>query len=580
MNKEKRKHRVTYYQAMQEIMLIFRQEITISKNNLRNRKICDKKTLNDILEDLQINKYIKLTHKKNSDGMIKYGAIFRFNKEEMDKIDNNYSRKINYKIIQTLEEMIERDKKLNPDEIISYKNQLENSYSREYFTRTKLLEPLIKNYNEGWNDFYNFLAEYEWFKDYIKKDKFMKFIQIFPLISSGTFQKSKWIDFSEIFQNLPTSLLHRFLSYAFDDRIISNLYFETPELIRIQLPENLIQIIEYKKFYEKKINFKHKSPLKIIILNASTNLNIKKRIQKLISILEKMGLAVKILNYIRISNICTEKLDKIIKKVEPESELIIGVIPEKRPQLYTYLSSLLNYYDYLNYIVYEDVLKDSGINIIALYILKKVGYVPFILKEIPSFTDYIIGLDVAWIKLSSLPQKIFIASTIELRDLKEGYITDKYYKFSQFINFNDGYINDLFKKEIYGGKRSVILRDGVFFKDERKALKKHAKNIGALFYLVEISKSRKLIRLFTDSTCQMEGVFIQLSGIEAILHDNPSIKIRTEPSFSIENAIKSVMLFNIHSGPTNFAWDVLHSRNHLILNRLGEIIRKKIEIKK
>jgi argonaute-like protein implicated in RNA metabolism and viral defense len=186
--------------------------------------------------------------------------------------------------------------------------------------------------------------------------------------------------------------------------------------------------------------------------------------------------------------------------------------------------------------------------------LGKTGNMPFILADPLPYADMVVGIDIAR-KKKERQQGSMNALAVTRIYMNNGYLL-KY-------TINDYQIEGetipkhvlirLFPADEFRGKRVVIHRDGYFRGEEKQVLQNWAKEIGAVFYLVEIIKSDnpRIYRMLKGNIQRpSKGDFFKLNDYEAFLvsslppskEDTPHpLHIRTDGSISIEDAIHSVL---------------------------------------
>lgn len=218
--------------------------------------------------------------------------------------------------------------------------------------------------------------------------------------------------------------------------------------------------------------------------------------------------------------------------------------------------------------VYASTLsKGYAMNNIMLGILGKTGNVPFVLANPLPYADLIVGIDIG------RQRKERLAGSINATAIARIYFGN-----GDFLRYaiHDAplegetvparVLQSLFPLEEFSGKRVVIHRDGFFRGDEKQVLKDWANQIGAEFHLVEIIKSGSPRMYASEKKGSAPAEVVQppkgsafiLSETEALLVSSlppfksatpQPLRIRTETSFGIENAIHSVLsLTLLHYG--------------------------------
>lgn len=325
-------------------------------------------------------------------------------------------------------------------------------------------------------------------------------------------------------------------------------------------------------------------PIRIGIVNASPQV----AQQALMTFLRELRAALEELNFsiqsvevngqrqqrIKIlSRVNLENAVNCLKSAEPD--ILLALFPgsarydewedDEEDSIYHVFKSLTMRYGLPSQVIYEDTFSEQyAMDNIVLGILAKTGNVPFVLAKPLPYADIAVGIDVA----RRAKQKL--SGTVNATAIARIYFSD-----GQFLRYiihdapiegetiPSSILRSLFPLEQFQGKRVVIHRDGKFCGGEKSALKEWAKQIGAEFHLVEVIKSGAP-RLYYQSTATSaidrppKGTAFKISDTEAFLVSSlppfrgsapRPLRIRTETSFSIENAIHSVLsLTLLHYG--------------------------------
>jgi hypothetical protein len=213
-------------------------------------------------------------------------------------------------------------------------------------------------------------------------------------------------------------------------------------------------------------------------------------------------------------------------------------------------------------VVYEDTFTEEyAMDNIALGILAKTRNIPFVLAKPLPYADIVVGIDIA----RRAKQKL--SGSVNATAIARIYFGD-----GQFLRYvihdapiegetvPSSVLRSLFPSKEFQGKRVVIHRDGYFRGGEKFALKDWAKQIQSDFKLVEVIKSGAP-RLYQQSQTidkPPKSTAFKLSATEAFLVSSPPpfqgstprpLHIRTDPDFSIEKALHSVLsLTLLHYG--------------------------------
>ncbi len=191
---------------------------------------------------------------------------------------------------------------------------------------------------------------------------------------------------------------------------------------------------------------------------------------------------------------------------------------------------------------------------VIMGLLGKTGNTPFALADPLDYTEYVVGMDMVQQHKKDGVHVTAIARIYKRDGQLLRYILHR-------ITLEEGeaipfiIMQTLFPMEVFGGKRVIIHRDGMFSEDERELLTRWAKVLGATFYPVEIMK-RSAPRLYTlekgVSSPPWSSAF-KLSAAEALLvtsaarEESPRpLHIRIEKdTLTIEQALHSVLVWTL-----------------------------------
>ncbi|MCF2971370.1 hypothetical protein L1047_09215 [Synechococcus sp. Nb3U1] len=326
-----------------------------------------------------------------------------------------------------------------------------------------------------------------------------------------------------------------------------------------------------------------KHPIKIGVINASSQV----AQQALMTFLRKLKAALEKLNFsIQSVEVNGQRQQKIERLSRANLENAINCFESAKPDIFLALFPGSAYHDEReegeeasmyhvfksltmrlgipSQVVYEDTFSEKyAMDNIVLGILAKTRNVPFVLAKPLPYADIVVGIDIA----RRAKQKL--SGTMNATAMARVYFSD-----GQFLRYiihdapiegetiPSSILRSLFPLKEFQGKRVVIHRDGQFRGGEKSALKEWAKQIGAEFHLVEVIKSGAP-RLYQSTSASAidrppKGTAFKISDTEAFLVSSlPPFKgstpcplqIRTELSFSIENAIHSALsLTLLHYG--------------------------------
>jgi hypothetical protein len=191
---------------------------------------------------------------------------------------------------------------------------------------------------------------------------------------------------------------------------------------------------------------------------------------------------------------------------------------------YDKLYSMILYRRIASQFIYEDTLKKveqkNILNQITHGILAKLGNLPYVLAEPLSIADYIIGLDVSRRTKKDLAGTTNACASIRLYGARGEFIS--YRLESEFIAGETiplKFLEKVLPEKTFGGKTTLIYRDGRFAGREVEHLVTRAQAIGAKFILVECRKSQipRLYNYDTKLDAPSEGLALKISPREAIL---------------------------------------------------------------
>ena len=208
------------------------------------------------------------------------------------------------------------------------------------------------------------------------------------------------------------------------------------------------------------------------------------------------------------------------------------------------------------------IAKRFAVSNVVLGILGKTGNIPFILSQPLSYADMVVGIDIARARKRRLAGSLNATAIARI-----------YFGSGEFLRYvihdaplegesiPDNVMQRLFPVNEFEGKRVVIHRDGYFRGEEKASLQRWAEKIKAEFNLVEIIKTRTP-RLYSRQGNEIQqpskGSAFKLSPTEAFLVSSPPpfpnataqpLHVRTEPPFTIEQAIHSILsLTLLHYG--------------------------------
>ena len=336
---------------------------------------------------------------------------------------------------------------------------------------------------------------------------------------------------------------------------------------KIVQPSSIFRSLKESGLYKPAPNKK----IRIAILNTSPKTSLEKLRKHL---KDELG---KKLGYELIQAIQKEVPNTSRKFIEPaieeiaqkEPDIILGIIP--KPNFDT--DEWTPYDDFkqltLKRNLQSQVIQPHNaddryiIENVVLGILAKTGNIPYVLAEPITYTDLVVGLDVARQKKRNLPGTINSAGVARI-----------YFSNGELMQYNireamlEGEIipphilQDIFPQKEFSGKKILIHRDGNLPESEKEALMEWGDQIGTTFHFVEVIKSGAP-RLYASQNKVIvrapKGSIFKLSETEALLVSSEfptrfkatpqPIRVRTHSPFSLEHALHSVLsLTLLHYG--------------------------------
>jgi len=316
--------------------------------------------------------------------------------------------------------------------------------------------------------------------------------------------------------------------------------------------------------------FKNNQEIKVQIIDAVPSVYKSRFYDSLKKELRSVGFSLEIQGIENLSDIARFELENTIDKIDtPDLDLILAFLPD---DINYDEDELEPYYDFKSITVRRGIPSQAifastidnkyALGNIVLGILGKTGNIPFVFAEPLSYSDMVVGIDIARQKKTRLPGSMS-ATAIARIYFGNGELL-RYAIYDTPLEgetIPESVLRSLFPIKDFKEKNVVIHRDGHFRGKEKQALLEWAKKIGATFYLVEILKSGTP-RLYGISqnraTSAPKGSAFILNPYEAlVVSSSPQtpnataqpLRIRSEPPFSIEQAIDSVLsLTLLHYG--------------------------------
>jgi len=260
------------------------------------------------------------------------------------------------------------------------------------------------------------------------------------------------------------------------------------------------------------------------------------------------------------------ELERAVGKLEAErADILVGLFADEIGEdeddwgSYHEFKSLTVGRGLPSQVVYQSTLsKPYAMANIVLGVLGKTGNVPYVRPAPLPYADLVVGIDIARKKKERLSGSINATA-----------ITRIYFSNGEFLRYAihdaplegetipENVLQGLFPLDACKGKRIVVHRDGFFRGDEKEALKRRSREIGAEFRLVEIIKTGTP-RVYASASGKVgqppKGSAFRLSDTEAFLVSSlppfkdatpQPLRIRAEPPFTIEEALNSVLSLTV-----------------------------------
>ncbi len=337
--------------------------------------------------------------------------------------------------------------------------------------------------------------------------------------------------------------------------------------------KNLLQNLRKYGIYKRAKRFQDDVPIRIGIINSLGSVDLGNFLSELQDELSRFGFKSQIVCEREINKVERHILEEVVSAIQEEAnpDILLTFFPEMEEfyddeeewGAYHIFKSIAVSRGIPSQVVYESTLSNQYvIPNIVLGILGKTGNIPFILAEPLKYADIVVGIDVARKQKRRLPGSINAIAMARIY-LNNGeflrYVIHDVPLEGEIIP--DNVLQSLFPTNEFKNKRVVIHRDGFFRGNEKEALKEWANKIGATFYLVEVIKTGTP-RLYEKSKGKIQqpkkGSAFILNETEAFLVSSlppftratpRPLRIRTEPPFTIKEAIHSVLsLTLLHYG--------------------------------
>jgi hypothetical protein len=332
---------------------------------------------------------------------------------------------------------------------------------------------------------------------------------------------------------------------------------------------SLLAALKGSGLYKKSEKFQNRS-VRIALLNAAGLASVAGFKSELQRELKQLGFDSEFVGNERSSDTSRAAMEHAIDGIWRDNpDILLAIVPEEPAEdeedtsVYLNLKSLTVNRGLASQVVYASTLdKRYAMANIVLGVLGKIGNIPFVLAEPLPYADLVVGIDIA------RERKRRLAGSINATAIARIYFTNG--EFVRYVihdaplegeTIPQSILQSLFPVSEFNGKRVVIHRDGYFRGAEKQALRSWAQKISATFQLAEVIKSGAP-RLYVSGVNGIEqppkGSVFKLSNTEAFMVSSlppfadatpQPLHIRTDPPFSVEQAIHSVLsLTLLHYG--------------------------------
>jgi Piwi domain len=318
--------------------------------------------------------------------------------------------------------------------------------------------------------------------------------------------------------------------------------------------------------YKRAERFSAAVPIRIGVLNALGGTPVHSFLSSVQRVLQGLDFQSHLLHEEEVHASSRHHLEAAIENLHKENpDIIIALFPDECQEdeeawgAYHHFKSLTIGSGIAGQVVYQATMKKSyAIANIVLGILGKTGNIPFILADPLEYADLVVGIDIARRRKERLAGSINATAIARL-----------YFNTGEFLRYvihdaplegetiPDHVLQSLFPAKEFQGKRVVIHRDGYFRGEEKRDLQSWAQRIGAAFFFVEVLKTgtpRLYARQKGHTFQPSKAESFKLSLTEAFLVSSlppfedatpQPLHLRTEPPFTIERAIHSVLALTL-----------------------------------
>jgi hypothetical protein len=318
--------------------------------------------------------------------------------------------------------------------------------------------------------------------------------------------------------------------------------------------------------YKRAARFTATVPIRIGVLNALGRIPVRAFLSRVQRTLQGLDFQSHLLREEQVQASARHHLEAAIESLHKENpDILIALFPDEYREdeeawgAYHHFKSLTIGSGIAGQVVYQSTMEKSyAMANIVLGILGKTGNIPFILANPLEYADLVVGIDIARRRKERLVGSINATA-----------IARVYFSTGEFLRYvihdaplegetiPDHVLQSLFPAKEFQGKRVVIHRDGYFRGEEKRDLRSWAQRIGADFFFVEVLKTgtpRLYARQKGHTIQPMKAEAFKLSQTDAFLISSlppfadatpQPLHLRTEPPFTIEQAIHSVLALTL-----------------------------------
>lgn len=330
--------------------------------------------------------------------------------------------------------------------------------------------------------------------------------------------------------------------------------------------KTILRLLQQHGVYKRHAKFAGKAALRVAVVNGLRAETSAGFLGELARDLKSLRFDMEVVAEEKANPQSRADLERAVNNLERQSpDILVGLFADEIGEdeedwaSYNTFKSLTVSRGLASQVVYQSTLRKShAMANIVLGVVGKTGNIPYVRAEALPYADLVVGIDIARKKKDRLAGSINATA-----------ITRIYFGNGEFLRYvihdaqlegetiPENVMQCLFPMQEFKGKRIVVHRDGFFRGDEKNALKRWGAAIGATFHLVEIIKTGTP-RLYSSDGGNIgqppKGSAFKLSANEAFLVSSlppfknatpQPLRVRSEPPFSIEQALNSVLSLTV-----------------------------------